>query len=377
MIDSRPLFLFGTLRDPNLLEIVAGERCETHPATLLGYDTRAVEGEVFPILVKDTGATADGFCLKDVSPEVMIRLDFYETLFDYMRIGVEIACDGALITADVYVPPEGRWQASDMAWDLDSWIINEGALSALAAQELLERRETTSEKTLRALLPSIRSRAHAKLLAKARPAPTLLRRKTDVGDMAVLKHGYSHDGFFRVAKFVSQAKRYDGAEGVQLSREAFVGFDAALLLPYDPATDLVMLIEQARFGALWRGDPEVFVLEPIAGLVDAGEDPVETARREAVEEAGLTLSEIRPIMAGYPAPGYVTEYHHCFLGLCDLSPDMAGIGGLVSESEDIRSHVIPFETAMALLRSGEINAVPLAMMLLWLAQQRDTLRQGI
>jgi len=159
-----------------------------------------------------------------------------------------------------------------------------------------------------------------------------------------------------------------------VTREAFLAFDAALVLPYDPATDHILLIEQLRFGPLWREDPQPWVFEPIAGLVDAGEDPADTARREAMEESGLQLGALEPMVQVYASPGYSTEFFHCFLGVVDLSSFAASRSGLASEHEDIRSHVMPFDTAVALVQSGEINAGPLIMMLYWLAAERDRLR---
>ena len=116
------------------------------------------------------------------------------------------------------------------------------------------------------------------------------------------------------------------------------------------------------------------MLEPVAGLVDAGEDPADTARREAREETGLELGEMIPMARGYASPGYSTEHFHCFLALCDLSGEAGGLGGLEAEQEDIRSHVLPYDAAMALLDSGEITALPLATMLLWLARWREQAR---
>ena len=169
--------------------------------------------------------------------------------------------------------------------------------------------------------------------------------------------------------------RFDGSPSEAVTRGAFIAYDAALVLPYDPVTDRVHLVEQMRYGPLLRGDPRPWVLEPVAGLVDAGEAPIEAARREAAEEAGLVLADIREMTQGYAAPGYSTEFYHCFLAICDLPEASGGIGGLASEHEDIRSHVLPFEAAMALLDSGEINTAPLVMMLLWLARHRPELRR--
>ena len=109
-------------------------------------------------------------------------------------------------------------------------------------------------------------------------------------------------------------------------------------------------------------------------VTKAGEDPADCVRREAEEEAGLTLGDLRPMVRAYASPGYSTEFFHCFLGLCDLSGYGTQIGGLDSENEDIRSHVVSFEQALALVDSGEINAGPLVMMILWLARHRDALR---
>lgn len=50
------------------------------------------------------------------------------------------------------------------------------------------------------------------------------------------------------------------------------------------------------------------------------------------------------------------------------------MGGLDSEAEDIRTHVIPYARAMDLLRSGEADNGPLIMCLMWLSMERDRLR---
>ncbi|HMB13428.1 MAG TPA: tellurium resistance protein, partial [Roseovarius sp.] len=92
------------------------------------------------------------------------------------------------------------------------------------------------------------------------------------------------------------------------------------------------------------------------------------------EEARLDLRGLEKISTHYCTPGYSTEVFHLFLGLCDL-PDVAqGQGGLETENEDIRSHVIGFDRAMALLQSGEANNGPLILSLIWLERERARLR---
>jgi 8-oxo-dGTP pyrophosphatase MutT (NUDIX family) len=132
----------------------------------------------------------------------------------------------------------------------------------------------------------------------------------------------------------------------------------------------VLLVEQFRTGPARRGDPQPWVLEPVAGLVDAGETPEQAGRREGQEEAGLEFRELVPMFAGYASPGNATDFFYAFLGLCDLPDDHATSGGLEAEQEDLRLHVLPFEEAIRLLESGEANAMPLISMLLWLDRWR-------
>jgi len=68
---------------------------------------------------------------------------------------------------------------------------------------------------------------------------------------------------------------------------------------------------------------------------------------------------------------------NAYLGLCDLPDDRPQFGGLASEAEDLRLHMISFDAAMDLVASGEINAGPLVMMLSMLALRRDALRKAV
>ncbi|MDP2740185.1 MAG: NUDIX hydrolase [Pseudorhodobacter sp.] len=116
------------------------------------------------------------------------------------------------------------------------------------------------------------------------------------------------------------------------------------------------------------------MLEAIAGRIDPGEDPTDCARREALEEAGLTLGALLAVANYYPSPGTMTEYLYSYVALCDLPDGVAGTFGLASEAEDIRGHLLPYDDFMALVASGEVNNAPLLLSALWLARARDRLR---
>lgn len=372
---ARALFFYGTLRHMPLLEIVLGRDAaliDVRPAQLPDHAVNWAEGEIFPMIAAQQGAAAQGLLVQGLSEQDIARLRFYEGGFAYDLSPRVVEIGGAERSAEVFFPARDSWRAG-APWDLQAWRGEWGALSEHAAREVMEHFGQRSAQQIAHLLPFFRARAWAKELAKD-GAPSTLRRDMQSGAVSLRKRDDGYAGFFRLETFDVSHTRFDGGQSETLERGAFVAYDAALVLPYDPARDLVMLIEQMRYGPLLRGDPRPWCLEPIAGLVDAGEAPIETARREAVEEAGLVLKDIRPMLKTYASPGYSTEFFHCFLGLCPLDPAQEGLHGLASESEDIRSHVMPYARAMELLESGEINQAPLAMMLLWLGRQRGELR---
>ena len=146
------------------------------------------------------------------------------------------------------------------------------------------------------------------------------------------------------------------------------------VLPYDPKTDLVMLVEQFRAGPHARGDQNPWCLEPIAGRMDVGETHAQTAYREALEEAELAINALEPVASYYTSPGAFTEYMVSFIGITDLAIDIAGIHGVAIEHEDIRSIVIPFKDLMAAVQSGEADNGPLLISAFWLQANRDRLR---
>lgn len=371
------LFFYGSLQHIPLLEIVLGRpsaRLDIIEAALPDHAVFQVGDAPYPMIAAKMGEAAKGVLLRSLSDEDIARLNFYEGKFDYALTPATVTTDQGRAACHVYFPgpdvgPKGR------PWSLEGWIADWGPLSCNAAHEVMSHFGASAVDDIAHLMPFFRARGWARQMA-AQGAPADVRSQTGAAEVTVVQRADRPDGFFRLEQFDVQYPRFDGTQSACIPRAAFVAYDAALVLPYDPVLDQVMLIEQMRYGPLMRGDPLPWVLEPIAGLVDAGEPPVETARREAVEEAGLHLTDIRPMVNCYASPGYSTEFFHCFLGVVDLSSTTGGVAGLASENEDIRSHVIPFDRAMALLDSGEINNGPLVMMLLWLAAKRSLLRAG-
>ena len=264
---------------------------------------------------------------------------------------------------------EARYLAGVLGDGLPETLLDEASAEVLSGHA-----QGVPVKEMAARRQMILSRAEARIAARSNPAPMTLR--SDTPRDAVTEQGceITHDGFFVTRRYHLRHPRFDGGQSAEVSREVFVATDAALVLPYDPLRDRVLLVEQFRTGPYGRGDPFPWLLEPVAGRVDGGETPEETARRECIEEAGLDLRALERISSHYCTPGYSTEFFHLFLGLCDLPEARQGRGGLATENEDIRTHVIGFDRAMDLLTSGEANNGPLVLSLLWLARERARLR---
>jgi nudix-type nucleoside diphosphatase (YffH/AdpP family) len=193
-------------------------------------------------------------------------------------------------------------------------------------------------------------------------------------DVQVIEARKRYAGFFNVEELDLSFRRFDGSMSDPVNRAVFIGVDCAIVLPYDPVRDRVMLVEQFRTGAYLRGDPNPWTVEPIAGRIDPGEGPEEAARREALEEAGITLTDLKCVSAAYPSPGSTTEHFFIYVGIADLPDGSAGVGGKLSEAEDIRSQIMDWEDFDKALNAGEFRLLPLLVAGHWLARNRDGLR---
>jgi len=182
-----------------------------------------------------------------------------------------------------------------------------------------------------------------------------------------------YEGYFRIDRYRLRHELFAGGMSAPISREVFERGHAVGVLPYDPVRDTVVLIEQFRIGAYAAG-VEPWLLEIVAGIIEDGETPEDVAKREALEEAGLTISELLPVRTYVVSPGGASESVHVFLGRVDSST-AGGIHGLDSEDEDIRVKAVPWAEARRLLDDGKIcNALGL-IALQWLALHRDDVRR--
>jgi ADP-ribose diphosphatase len=189
----------------------------------------------------------------------------------------------------------------------------------------------------------------------------------------VVARTVSFQGHFRVETYRLRHRRFDETWTEVMSREVFVRPPAAAVIPYDPARDTVVLIEQFRIGAYVAGvDP--WLIEVVAGIIEPGEQPEDVACREAAEEAGCTILALEPIGRILPSPGGDSELLHLYCGRID-SAGIGGLHGLEHEHEDIRATVVPFTDAYARITQAGVTNANALIALQWLALNRDRLRR--
>ncbi len=189
-------------------------------------------------------------------------------------------------------------------------------------------------------------------------------------DVTVHKIDTVYQGFFKVQKYEFDHALFAGGRSERVAREILERGDAVAVLPYDPNTDEVLLIEQIRIGA-HGNSKSPWLLETIAGMCDGSTDFEDVAKREAMEEAGIKLDKLHRMLSYYSSPGGTTERLHLFAAMADLS-NAGGVHGLASEHEDIRVHVLPLSDALMRLNSGEIDNAATVICLQWLALNKAT-----
>lgn len=371
----RQLFFYGTLRDPVLLANVLGRSradIKLTPALLPDFEVCAVKGEDFPFARQKPGAISHGLLVSGLSETDIDRLCYYEGAHWYGLEAFPVLLDGRTETAEVFVSVHDGWEP-DGLWDYQAWSEKDQGLAAQAAIEVMSYFGQRSAQEVYAHFATIRVRANAQLAAR-KSSPVALRRGFSHADVKTDALRRPYLKFFSLEERDVRFRRFAGGFSAPVERAVFVGADAVTVLPYDPVTDLVMLVEQFRAGPYMRGDQHPWCLEPIAGRVDVGETHAQTAYREALEEAGLAINALEPVASYYSSPGAFTEYLVSFVGIADLSPEIEGVHGVATEHEDIRSLVIPFADLMAAVHSGEAENGPLLISALWLQANRDRLR---
>ena len=157
-----------------------------------------------------------------------------------------------------------------------------------------------------------------------------------------------HEGWRKLLKFTVQMP-----DGRTMEREILNSQDAAAVLPYDPDRRKVILVRQFR-APVMHVEERSHIMETVAGMLDGGE-PEDTARREAMEEAGLRLGALEPVGRAWSAPGITTERLSMFLAPYAGADRVGEGGGLAEEHEEIEVLEIGIDELAGMLERNAID----------------------
>jgi ADP-ribose diphosphatase len=133
------------------------------------------------------------------------------------------------------------------------------------------------------------------------------------------------------------------AEGVRYKKEVVVHPGAVVIIPM-LNDQTVLLISNRRYSI-----GQVLIELP-AGTLEKGEDPINCAGRELLEETGYLARRLKPLASFFASPGILTEKMHVFVAY-DLEKKEQNL----DPGEDIELMPVTLGEALEMIRTGEIQ----------------------
>lgn len=144
----------------------------------------------------------------------------------------------------------------------------------------------------------------------------------------------------RIQVFVEESV---SADGKPIRRDVILhpGAVAILAIREDDQVCLLQNMRPVMGQRLW---------EVPAGTLEPGEDPLDCAKRELVEEAGLEASIWQKLGEYIPSPGLLSEVIHLF-----VATGLRQVPSCPEPDEDLTVHFVPSCKALEMIQSGEIR----------------------
>jgi nudix-type nucleoside diphosphatase (YffH/AdpP family) len=196
-----------------------------------------------------------------------------------------------------------------------------------------------------------------------RPSP--YEKQAAMRKVSIEQKRYILDDFFKIEEAYLRFEQFNGKMSPLVRRLNLERGDSVAVLVFNHNTGKLILVSQFRYPTYQN--KHGWTLEAIAGMVDPGELPKETMRRELVEETGLKIDVFEHITTFYPSPGGSSERIYLFYS--EVSGNGAKYketGGLIGHGEDVKAMEITLEDALAKIRSGEIIDAKTIIAIYWL-----------
>jgi len=132
-------------------------------------------------------------------------------------------------------------------------------------------------------------------------------------------------------------------DGFEIKRAIVHHRGSAVMMPVDEKKR-ILLVRQYRLPA------RQYLWELPAGTIDEGEKPLQTAKRELIEETGYRAKKWQKLAVFYPSPGFLAEKMTIFLAT-GLTPGEA----TPMEDERIQTRWFKSKEIDELILSGKIQ----------------------
>lgn len=166
----------------------------------------------------------------------------------------------------------------------------------------------------------------------------------------VIKNKILSENYFVLRNITYDLTQRDG-QVVEHKREVYDRGNGATVLLYNSQKQSVVLVRQFRIATWVNGNADGMLIETCAGLLD-DDEPEDCIRKEAIEETGYQVKNVRKVFQLYMSPGGVTEIVHFFIAEYDDSLRENAGGGVEDEAIDVLE--LPFSQALEMILRGEI-----------------------
>jgi len=167
----------------------------------------------------------------------------------------------------------------------------------------------------------------------------------------VIKDKILSENWFVLRNMTYELTRSDGSV-VRHKREVYDRGNGATIMLYNRRKQSVVLVRQFRVATWVNGNEDGMLIETCAGLLD-NDEPEVCVRKEAIEETGFEVGEVRKLFELYMSPGGVTELIHFFIAEYSDAQRANDGGGVDDEEIDVLE--LPFSKALEMVANGEIR----------------------
>jgi nudix-type nucleoside diphosphatase (YffH/AdpP family) len=170
-----------------------------------------------------------------------------------------------------------------------------------------------------------------------------------------------------------EQRRRDG-NWQQRKREIYDNGNSAVVLPYDPNRNTVLLTGQLRLPIYLQDGIERSV-EACAGKLD-GETAERRIVKEMEEELGYRIEPVERLFELYVSPAAIMEKITYFTCVYSPADKVSEGGGLLEEGEDIEVIEMTLEQAAAMVASGEIMDAKTVVLIQYLRERVQAQARG-